>query len=92
MAVKTEARPILHGLTSFEVKLITQLGLPNKIISENLGISDKAISMKLTRLALKLGVENRTAVIIKALGIGLITLDQLVYREFYDGYPFRKTN
>lgn len=82
MAAVKEAYQIAYKLTSSDLELIKQLGLPNKIMASSLGISDAAISMKITRVAVKLGVENRTAMVIKALSLGLITVDQLVFREF----------
>ena len=69
-------------LTSAELEFIKQLALPNKVISLNLGISEAAISMKQSRIAAKLGVENRSAIIIKTLRLGLVTIDQLIYRSY----------
>lgn len=82
MAIETEIEKALYGITDSEMGLIIQLGLPNKIISQNLGISAMAVGMKINRISTKLGVENRTAIIIKALRLSLITIDQLVFREF----------
>ena len=82
MAIETEVKKFLYGLTDSDVELIKQLGLPNKIIGEKFGDSPAAISMQVTRISVKLGVENRTAIVIKSLGLGLITIDQLVFREF----------
>jgi len=38
--------------------------------------------MQITRIGNKLGVENRTAIVVRALELGLITIDQLVYRNY----------
>lgn len=73
-----------NQITDSDLKLIKQLCLPNKIISVNLGISSAAVSMQVTRIGDKLGVENRTAIVVKALGLGLVYTDQLIYRS-YDG-------
>ena len=72
------------GLIATDLELIKQLCLPDKIIVQNLGSSRAAISMRITRIGVKLGVENRTALLVKALMLGLVNLDQLVYRS-YDG-------
>ena len=69
-------------LTDKELELITQLCLPYKIIGQNMGVDGNSVRMRTSRLALKLGVENRASVIIKALKLGLITIDKLVYRSF----------
>ena len=66
-----------------DLELIKQLGLPSKIIAQRLGVPGAVIRMRVTRLAGKLGVENRTAIVIKAIGLGLVAPDQLLYREFY---------
>lgn len=71
-----------NRISDAELEIIKQLGLPNKIISQNIGIAETYIAVKVTRIAAKLGVENRTAIVIKALKLGLITIDQLVFREF----------
>ena len=77
MAVETEVKKILYGLTDSDLALIKTLCLPNKVISQMFGDSPAAVSMQVTRIGAKLGVENRTAIVIKALRLGLITIDQL---------------
>lgn len=72
-------------ISDSDLGLIKQLCLPNKIISGNLEISPAAVSMQITRIGDKLGVENRTAIVIKALKLGLVNLDQLVYRSYNGG-------
>jgi len=74
-----------NGISDSDLELIRLIGLPNKIIIQRVGMigfSEKAISMRLTRIAVKLGVENRTAIVIKALSLGIVTIDQLRYRKF----------
>uniref|UniRef100_A0A6H1Z7Q7 Uncharacterized protein n=1 Tax=viral metagenome TaxID=1070528 RepID=A0A6H1Z7Q7_9ZZZZ len=67
-------------LTVDDIELIKQLCLPSKIVSQNLSVG--GIRMRTFRLAGKLGVENRASIIVKALKLGLVSLDELTYREF----------
>lgn len=83
MVMVANAPKVAYGLTVQDLALIRRLGLPNKIIGQHFGISDAAVSMKITRLAIKLGVENRTAIIIRALRLGLVKAAELSYREFH---------
>ncbi len=69
-------------VTTDELFLIRQLCLPYKIVAQNMGLDSAALRMRITRLAVKLGVENRTALVVKALKMGLITLNQLILREY----------
>ena len=69
-------------ISEADLVLIRQLCLPDKIIGRNLEISPAAVSMRITRIGVKLGVENRTAVVVKALELGLLTIDQLIYRDY----------
>lgn len=71
-----------NTLTDSDLELIKQLCLPNKVISQSLGISPAAVSMQVARISVKLGVENRTAVVVRALELNLITIDQLMYRNY----------
>lgn len=82
MALVAEFERIMCGITDSDVELIKCLCLPNKTIASTLSIPSTAIGMKLARLAIKMKVENRTTIVIKALKLGIITIDQLVYREF----------
>jgi len=82
MVAKASPYKVLFRLADSDLELIKHLCLPEKIICEKFGISRAAISMQLTRISVKLGVENRTAVVVKALGLGLVTVDQLVYRDY----------
>ena len=82
IAIIAEANKILYKLSDFDLELIKCLCLPDKLNSEKFGISRGAISMQITRISVKLGVENRTAVVVRALMLKLITIDQLVFRSY----------
>ena len=69
-------------LTAFDLVLIKQLCLPHKIICANIGISHGALRVRLNRLMQKLGVENQRALLVKALQLHTISIDEIVYREF----------
>lgn len=71
-------------LTPKELALIKQLCLPNKIIAQNLNIEVPTVKMRVARLATKFGAETRAAIMVKALKRGLVTIDELAYRERYD--------
>lgn len=64
------------------LELIRLLCLPDKIIGQYLKISPAAVAMRITRISIKLGVENRTSVVVKALELGLVNIDQLVRRDY----------
>ena len=68
-------------LTNPDLELVKLLCLPDKVIALEIGISYSAVSMRITRIATKLGVENRTAIVVRALELGLVSIDQLVYRN-----------
>lgn len=69
-------------LSDSELELIKLLCLPSKVISERLGIPSDSIRMSVSRIGIKLGVENRTSIVVRALELRLITLQQLVYRYY----------
>ena len=56
--------------------------MPYKVISERTGMDSGAVSMGVTRLLAKFEVENRMALVVKLIKLGLVNIDQLVYREF----------
>lgn len=74
-----------YKLTDKDLALIRQLCLPYKIISQDAGVSDIVTKKRVGRLAAKLKVENRAAIIVKALKLDLVTIDELTYREFDNG-------
>jgi len=82
MAVANETRQMMDKLTDSDLELVKQLCLPDKIIAENLGVSHLVIRQRITRICIKFGVENRRAVIVRALELDLISLDQFVYRDY----------
>jgi len=69
-------------VTEGDLVLIRQLCLPYKTSSLNMGLDVGALKMRVGRLCVKLGVENRTSIVVKALKLGLITIDELVYQEY----------
>ncbi len=73
-----------YGITATEIEMIKQLCLPYKIIAGNMEMSQTALSSRIWRICAKLGVENQRALIIKALGLGMVNVTDFTYRE-YDG-------
>ena len=69
-------------LTNGDLDFIRQLCLPYKIIGQNMKLDNPAIRMRVSRLAVKLGVETRTALVVKAVKLGLVHIDELAFREF----------
>jgi len=91
MRAKAELAKVTRHITDSDLVLIKLLGLPDKVISTALKLDNGAsIRMKISRLAVKLGVENRTAILIRALQLGLVTPSQLVYRDFDVGANIEK--
>ena len=71
-----------NHITDKDLKLIKQLCLPYKIICPNLGISPEALRLRVARLMDKLGVENRTALVVKVIKLGLVSMDEFQIQEF----------
>lgn len=69
-------------LTDSDLELVKLLCLPNKIISQHLKMDRFAIGMQVKRIGNKLKVENRTTIVVRALELGLISIDQLVHRSY----------
>ena len=94
--ILTELRGGVIGkqrLTIGDLELIKQLCLPDKVISYNIGLSSVNVRKRISRLAFRFGVENRTALLVRALKLGLVGVDELVFREYDDGENlFRKSN
>jgi len=49
-------------------------GLTNKEIAENMGLSEKTIKSHVSNMFLKIGVTNRTALLVKSIKNGLINI------------------
>ena len=72
----------LDRITASDLELIWQLCLPHKIICQKMGISHTALRARIRRLMQKMGVENQRALIVKALHLQLISIENLTYRSF----------
>lgn len=91
MRAKAKIVKSVRNISDTDMELIKLLGLPDKVISVAMDLNHGAVRMKITRLAIKLGVENRTAIVIRSLSLGLITPAQLVFRNFDVG-AYSETN
>ena len=69
-------------ISESNLKLIKLLCLPDKVIGQYLQLSPAAVAMRITRTSVKLGVENRTAIVVRALKLGLVNIDQLTCRDY----------
>ncbi|KKL65800.1 hypothetical protein LCGC14_2151370 [marine sediment metagenome] len=82
-----------RGLTDADLKLIGLLSLPDKVITGILSMNPNTLRTKVCRLAYKMGVENRTALVTRALALKLITIKQLEFRTFDNGnYTTKNTS
>ena len=81
MAIE-EAVAVVPKVSEEDLALIRLLCLPYKIIGEKFGVPAATVNMRVTRLIIRFGVENRMAIVVKALKFGLVTVDQLVYRNY----------
>lgn len=65
---------MIAPLTKRELDVIKEImkELPNKIIAENLNISEKTVEMHRANIFLKLDVSNITGLVKKVIGLGLI--------------------
>ena len=66
----------VEPLTSREIQVLERLaeGLPNKAIAARLGISDQTVKFHVASIAGKLGAQNRTDAVRRAVRRGLVTL------------------
>jgi DNA-binding NarL/FixJ family response regulator len=73
---ETDDMPALEPLTSREIQVLERLaeGLSNKAIAARLGISDQTVKFHVASIAGKLGAQNRTDAVRRAVRRGLVTL------------------
>jgi DNA-binding NarL/FixJ family response regulator len=66
----------VEPLTAREIEVLERLaeGLPNKAIAARLGISDQTVKFHVASIAGKLGAQNRTDAVRRAVRRGLVTL------------------
>lgn len=72
----TDEVPVVEPLTSREIQVLERLaeGLSNKAIAARLGISDQTVKFHVASIAGKLGAQNRTDAVRRAVRRGLVTL------------------
>lgn len=85
MAMVKEANKVLNGITDKDLELIKQLCLPYKIACQSLGIGENTLRVRVHRLMSKLGVETRTALVTKAIKLGLVSINDLPIGEYDRG-------
>jgi DNA-binding NarL/FixJ family response regulator len=63
-------------LTARELQVLQQLaeGLPNKIIANQLGVSEHTIKFHINSIFRKMGVRSRTEAVVRAMQLGFIVL------------------
>jgi DNA-binding NarL/FixJ family response regulator len=63
-------------LTPRELEVLQQLaeGLANKAIAQRLGISEHTVKFHVNAIMGKLGVQSRTAAVVRATRLGLVVL------------------
>ena len=77
LSVTPEDAPVLdEPLTAREVDVLDLLaeGLPNKVIAARLSISEHTVKFHVSAICGKLGAENRTDAVRRAVRRGLVTL------------------
>jgi DNA-binding NarL/FixJ family response regulator len=70
------------ALTDEQLELLTKLCIPQKVLCLEMGLSELALQARIRRLVNRFGVENQRALLVKALRLGIIDLEFVVYREF----------
>jgi DNA-binding NarL/FixJ family response regulator len=67
---------VVEPLTAREIQVLERLaeGLSNKAIASRLGISDQTVKFHVAAIAGKLGAQNRTDAVRRAVRRGLVTL------------------
>lgn len=69
-------------LNATEMELVHYLCFPYKVICDRIGMDPQNFRMRMVRLFNKMGVENRTSLLIKLLKEGRVKLEDLEYRQF----------
>ena len=70
------------ALTDEQLKLLTKLCIPQKILCQEMGISRLALQARIRRLLVRFGVENQRALLVKVLKSGIVSLESMEYKEF----------
>ena len=70
------------ALTEEQLELLTNLCIPQKVLCQEMGLSELALQARIRRLVVRFGVENQRALLIKMLKLGVISLESIKYREF----------
>lgn len=79
---KAACQQVYGLLSDSELELVKQLCLPHKIVCQNLGINEGALNMRVKRLAQRFGVENKRALIVKIIQLGMVPVNDFDYRVF----------
>ena len=73
---------IFYHLTDSDVEIIKKVGLPYKEVESKYGLSAGAYRVRVSIIMDKFGVENRVALAIKAIQLGLVSIDDFEVRTF----------
>lgn len=65
-------------LTKRELEIVCLVCLANKVIGARLGMAQVTVATHLRKIAEKMGGENRTSILVKALRQGMIKLEEIV--------------
>jgi len=70
------------ALTEEQLELLTKLCIPQKVLCQEMGLSALALQARIRRLQVRFGVENQRSLLVKALRLGIVSLESMEYREF----------
>ncbi|KAF0111994.1 MAG: LuxR family transcriptional regulator [Chloroflexi bacterium] len=75
--------PIFESLTDREIEILTQVakGLTNKVVGNNLNISDRTVQGHIARIFEKLQANSRTEAVMRGISLGLIQLPEETKEE-----------
>lgn len=86
MVTGTAGKPLLQPtvitINDTERETLVHLCLPTKVICPELGVTQTAWETRVWRLLARFGVENKRALIIKALQLKMVSITDFTYRDY----------
>ena len=73
---------VFYHITDTDIEIIKRVGLPYEEAAKKCFITVGAFRVRVSLIMDKLGVENRVALAIKAIQLGLVSIDEFQVRIF----------
>jgi hypothetical protein len=73
---------IVRSITKMDLDVIRHVCLPYKVAAPHLGLKINALKVRVNRLMIVFGVENRTALATKAISLKLLKAEDFWMRDY----------